>query len=171
MSFLKRLLGKEDDLAAYRPLWHQVVALARDPRWYREGGIADTVAGRFDAIVLVLGLVLLRMEKEPELIEPSARLTELFVTDMDGQLRESGVGDIVVSKHMGKLMGALGGRLEAYREALKADDNAALEAAIARNVTMNEGAEPKAAAALARGFASNLGALDGAALMAGGITL
>ena len=111
MSFLSRLLRrKDDDRAAYRPLWHRTVELARDPRWYAEGGVADTVGGRFDAITLTLCAVLLRMEREPALVEPSVRLTELFVDDMDGQLRESGVGDLVVGKHMGRLMSVLGGR-------------------------------------------------------------
>lgn len=176
MSFLKRLFGTGgDDLAPYRPLWHRVVELARDPRWYRPGpdgaGIADTVAGRFDAITLVLTLVLLRMEREAELIEPTARITELFVTDMDSQLRESGVGDVVVGKHMGKLMSALGGRIEALREALKLPDNAALAAAIARNVTFRDGEEPQVAASMARAFAGKLAAVDGEAVLAGAIAL
>jgi cytochrome b pre-mRNA-processing protein 3 len=47
-----------------------------------------------------------------------AFLTEIFVADMDGQLRELGVGDMIVGKRVGKLMGAFGGRLGAYRDAL-----------------------------------------------------
>ena len=106
MSVISRLLGnKRDDRAAARPLWHRVVEIAREKEWYSQCGVADSVAGRFDTITLILSIVLLRMEREPALIEPSVRLTELFVDDMDGQLRESGVGDVVVGKHMGKLMG------------------------------------------------------------------
>lgn len=172
MSFLKRLLKpRGDDLSAYRPLWHRVVELSRDPRWYRDGGLADTVGGRFDAITLVLSAVLLRMEGEPELVEPSVRLTELFVSDMDGQLRESGVGDVVVGKHMGKLMGALGGRLGAYREALAQQGDEALAAAIARNVALREGADAATAAAMVRRLVAALAARDGAALLAGDIAL
>lgn len=118
-----------------RPLWHAVVEIARERHWYAECGIADTVAGRFDAITLVLSLVLLHMEKEPELIEPTVRLTEIFVEDMDGQLRQSGVGDLVVGKHIGRLMAVLGGRLGAYREGL-AQGEAALAPALERNVTL-----------------------------------
>ena len=47
-----------------------------------------------------------------------AFLTEIFVDDMDAQLREIGVGDMIVGKRIGKLLGAFGGRLGAYREAL-----------------------------------------------------
>lgn len=172
MSFFSRLLRpKGDDRAPYRPLWHRTVELARDPRWYAQGGIADSVPGRFDAITLTLCAVLLRMESESDLVEPSVRLTELFVEDMDGQLRESGVGDLVVGKHMGKLMSVLGGRLGALREALAAPDDALLTEAVARNVTLAEEADPARAAALLREFASSLADTSAADVLAGRITL
>lgn len=172
MSLFKRLLRpKGDDLSAYRPLWHRVVELSRDSAWYRDAGIADTVPGRFDAITLVLCTVLLRMERDEALIEPSVRLTELFVDDMDGQLRQSGVGDMVVGKKMGKLMSALGGRLGAYRDALAAPDAAPLEEAIARNVTLNDGNDASVAAGMMRKFNEALAGKDGTALLAGDIAL
>ncbi|MCW1384043.1 hypothetical protein OLX02_14565 [Novosphingobium sp. KCTC 2891] len=156
MSLLSRLFGQtQDDRAVARPLWHKVVEIAREKEWYRDCGVADTVGGRFDAITLILSLVLLRMEREQELIEPSVRLTELFVEDMDGQLRESGVGDLMVGKHVGKLMGTLGGRLGAYREALEAGEQAMAEAA-ARNITLVEGTDPLLVARRARAFAAGL---------------
>jgi len=168
MSFLSRLLKpRGDDLAPYRPLWHRAVELARDPRWFREGGIADTVGGRFDAITLVLSAVLLRMEGEPALIAPSVRVTELFVDDMDGQLRESGVGDLVVGKHMGRLMSVLGGRLGALREALAKDDDEALIEAIGRNVSMSENGNPAAVAGLLRGFVGALARASSEDLLSG----
>ena len=136
MSFLSRLFGKrEDALAPVRPLWHRVVEIAREKAWYAEHDVADTVPGRFDAITLVLALVLLRMEQDEALMESSVRLTEIFIDDMDGQLRQSGLGDLVVGKHVGKLMGTLGGRLGALREVLSQDD-ASLAQVIARNVTL-----------------------------------
>jgi len=133
--------------------------------------VADTLVGRFDAVTLVLSAVLLRMARAEALIEPSARLTALFVSDMDGQLRESGVGDLVVGKHMGKLMGALGGRLGAYRDALAADGNAALGEAIARNVTLRDGASPEGAARLMRALTVTLAKTDSDALLAGSFAL
>jgi cytochrome b pre-mRNA-processing protein 3 len=171
LSFLTRIFGKRsDDRAHVRPLWHRVVEIARDPRWYADCGVADTVPGRFDAITLVLALVLLRMEREAALIEPSVRLTEIFVDDMDGQLRESGVGDIVVGKKIGKLMGVLGGRLGAYREALAAGERAAREAAmaqaVARNVTLVEGVEPAKVAQAALVLAEQLDALPAEDILA-----
>lgn len=170
MSILAKLFARrEDDRAVARPLWHRVVEISREPQWYARARVADTVPGRFDVITLVISLVLLRMERDPELIEPSVRLTELFVDDMDGQLRESGVGDVVVGKHVGKLMGALGGRLGTYREALAASDDAALTEAVSRNVTFIEGGEPARVAAEMRLIANTLAALPAEALLAGEI--
>jgi cytochrome b pre-mRNA-processing protein 3 len=151
-----------------RPLWNRVVAIARDPEWYAQRGLADTLPGRFDAVTLFLALVLLRMEREPELIAPSVLLTELFVEDMDGQLRQAGVGDLVVGKRIGKLMSALGGRLGALREAIPLGE-AALAAVLERNLTLNQGADAADMAGPVLAFAENLAQISAADLMAGRI--
>ena len=170
MSLLTRLLGKADPAQEQvRPLWHKVVEVAREPQWYAHGGIADTVPGRFDAITLVLALVMLRMERDPALSAPSGRLTELFVSDMDGQLRQSGIGDLSVGKQIGKLMGALGGRIEAFRAGLADSGDAAQIAAIERNLTFGESSNPAANAAEMRLLASALSELTDADLLAGKI--
>src|SRR4051812_738571 len=117
MGVWRRLFGhaERENLA---PLYQAVVAEARRTAWYREGRVPDTLDGRFDMVSAVLSLLLLRLEGEGEGARAaSAHLTELFVEDMDGQLRERGIGDIVVGKHIGRMMGALGGRLGALREA------------------------------------------------------
>ena len=55
MGLFARLFGpKEDEHAEVRTLWHAVVARARDPRWYAQLGVADSLPGRFDAITIVL---------------------------------------------------------------------------------------------------------------------
>ena len=169
MALFDRLLGRKSNESNLRPLWHRVVEVAREPQWYAQGGIADTVAGRFDAITVVLGLVLLRLERSAAVRGETARLTELFVSDMDGQLRQSGVGDAVMAKHMGKLMSALGGRIDAFRAALAEPDDAALSAAVERNITMIEGADAGAVAREMRVIAAALAQTDDAALLAGAI--
>lgn len=157
MSLLARLLKrKTDDRDVARPLWHRTVAIAREKEWYAQCGVADTVAGRFDAITLILSLVLLRMEREPDLVPASVRLTELFVADMDGQLRESGVGDVVVGKHVGKLMSVLGGRIGAYRQAMESEDDQAMAEAVSRNMNLHDGTDPLLVARRARAFAAGL---------------
>jgi cytochrome b pre-mRNA-processing protein 3 len=169
MTFLARLLRREPDPKdALRPLWRQVVALARDPTYYAHCGVADSVAGRFDMVCAVLAAVLLRMEREPALAEPSVRLTELFVEDMDGQLREFGVGDVIVGKRVGRLMSAMGGRLGAYRGGVAGDD-AALTGAVTRNVTFGEGGSPECVARRLRALVARLETTPAKALLAGEI--
>ena len=169
MALFDRLLGRKTGETELRPLWHRVVEVAREPQWYATGGIADSVPGRFDAITVVLSLVLLRMEASEAVRGETARLTELFVADMDGQLRQSGVGDVVMGKHMGRLMSALGGRIDAFRAALAQGDDAALTAAVERNVTLIEGADAAAVAREMRVLAATLAQADDAALLGGTI--
>ncbi|NJS15493.1 MAG: hypothetical protein HC788_13935 [Sphingopyxis sp.] len=112
MSLIDRLFGrKEDPRDALRPLWGAVVAHARAPHWYIAGGVPDTLDGRFDMVALILSQVLLRMEQAPDHAQDSAWLTEIFVEDMDGQMRQIGFGDMIVGKQIGQIMSALGGRL------------------------------------------------------------
>ena len=137
MSLFARLFGtRTDPRDQWRPLWHTIVEQARDPDWYRMCGVADTVEGRFDMVTLVLSLVILRMEREEDLAPHTALVTELFVEDMEGQLREAGIGDPTVGKKIGNLMSSMGGRLGSYRKALANEDRAALAEALQRNVTM-----------------------------------
>lgn len=140
MKLLNRLLRPAPASPPRLALWHAVVAEARDKRWYRDFGMADTVEGRFDMITLVLAVVLLRIEREGDGAS-SVALTELFIEDMDSQLRQSGVGDLMVGKHVGKLMATLGGRIGALREALPVGGEVLAEA-VERNATLAQGATP-----------------------------
>lgn len=119
MSFLSRLFNSNSGRDALAPLYAAVVTEARNPYWYIEGGVADTIDGRFDMVAAILSIALVRLEREGDGgAAKAALLTETFIDDMDGQLRQQGVGDVVVGKHIGKMMSALGGRLTAYREGL-----------------------------------------------------
>lgn len=146
MSFLTRIFGERKERAALDPLYRAVVAAGRDPLWYREGGVPDTVDGRFGSIASLLALVLLRMEKEEseEAKRPAVLLAELFIDDMDGTVRQMGIGDQVVGKHIGRMVGALGGRLGAYRES--EEDESAFAAAVRRNVFRGSPPSEEAAA-------------------------
>lgn len=171
MTFLSRLFAKQTDpRARLRPLWHAIVLLSREPRWYADLGVADTVPGRFDMISSLTALALLRMESEPELARDTAALTELFVDDMDGQLRESGIGDVVVGKHVGRMMSVLGGRLGAYRDGLAQAEDTALTDAVRRNVNLLEGADAAPLARALRATHERFAGLNAEALVAGDIT-
>ncbi|MFZ2997874.1 ubiquinol-cytochrome C chaperone family protein [Sphingobium sp.] len=130
-SFLQRLFGRADPRDNLRPLYAAVIAQGRQPHWYVEGAVPDTLDGRFDMIVAILAQILMRLEQQGG-AQDSVWLTELFVDDMDGQLRQEGIGDVVVGKHIGKMMSALGGRISAYRAALTGDSS--LDEALRRNL-------------------------------------
>ena len=117
MSLLSKLFGDRRDRSDLIPLYNAVVAEARLPMWYQRALVPDSMDGRFDMVALVLSLVLLRLEREGEAGKlPSVLLTEVFIDDMDGTMREVGFGDLVVGKRVGGIMGMLGGRLGAYRD-------------------------------------------------------
>lgn len=139
MSLLSTLFTRKDERAALRPLYAAAIAHARAPHWYLEGSVADTIDGRFDMIAAILSAILLRLDALDAKVE-SVKLTELFIEDMDGQIRQIGFGDVVVGKQVGRMVGALGGRLAAYRAGFAGE--APLEEALTRN--LYRGMEPVA---------------------------
>ncbi len=166
MSLLASLFSRKDKRAPLRPLYAALVGEAREPHWYLEGAVPDTLDGRFDMVAAVLSLALLRLEALG-LVPESVHLTEIFVDDMDGQVRQIGFGDIVVGKQIGRMMSALGGRLAAYRAAFAGE--APLDEAIVRNIFRGEAPDAAALAHVAQGlraFAARLDATPGDALLA-----
>ncbi|HTU13254.1 MAG TPA: ubiquinol-cytochrome C chaperone family protein [Allosphingosinicella sp.] len=158
MSLFQRIFGETKQRAPLQPLYRAVVAKGRDPAWYRDGQVPDTIDGRFDMVAAILSLVLLRLEHEGEAArDQSVLLTEIFIEDMDGTLRQIGIGDYVVGKHVGRMMSALGGRLGALREARAAG---ALDEAVTRNIFHEAPPSPEAVAFVAAGLARFADALD-----------
>ncbi|QTD57502.1 ubiquinol-cytochrome C chaperone family protein [Parasphingorhabdus cellanae] len=136
MSFLNDLLGRKNPNLVMQPLYNAVIAEGRQLDWYEQGAVPDTLDGRFDMIAAILCAVMIRLEQAEEARQEIAWLTELFVTDMEGQLRQIGIGDLIVGKRVGEMMGALGGRLGAYRNALTG--TADLAEALTRNLYRGE---------------------------------
>jgi cytochrome b pre-mRNA-processing protein 3 len=123
-SFWGRFARRSRDRERLLPLYEAVVARARDPFWYREGQVPDSVDGRFDMLAAFMALVLIRFEMEPGDAprQDMVLLTETFIADMDESLHQIGIGDYVVGKHVGRMMGALGGRLTVFRQAVRDRD-------------------------------------------------
>ena len=163
MSFLQRLFpDKARRRSLLAPLYAAIVAEGRDPFWYRAGGVPDTLDGRFDMIAAVMALVLVRLEGEGEAGQaPAVLLTETFIDDMDASLRQIGIGDYVVGKHVGRMMSALGGRLAAFRAACATGDFAP---AVARNIFHEAPPSEDALAAVTERLAALAGRLEQAGL-------
>src|SRR5215469_7862288 len=120
-------------------LYGTIVAQARAAPFYRDYAVPDTVNGRFEMVVLHVVLVLRRIGSKGEGRQLGQALFDWFCRDMDGSLREMGVGDLAVPKKMRKIGEAFYGRQAAYAAALDAMDASALAAVLERNV-FGEGA-------------------------------
>jgi cytochrome b pre-mRNA-processing protein 3 len=141
-------------------LYGAIVAQARLPRFYTDYGVADTVEGRFDLIVLHLVLLMRRVERGSAAVRGLGQgLFDAFCRDLDANLREMGVGDLAVPKRMQRFAEAFYGRQAAYRAALAAADDRDFEKALARNIFPVE--TSGAAARLARYGRETVRALDG----------
>ncbi len=137
-------------------IYGMIVAQARQPAFYANLDVPDTVNGRFDMLVLHLWPVLRRL-RAVEAADLAQELFDRFCADMDGNLREMGVGDLTVPKRMQAFGEAFYGRTAAYDAALAAGDDA-FAAAIARNVLNGE--HPGSAARIAAYVKTALAALE-----------
>ncbi|MGI9480845.1 MAG: ubiquinol-cytochrome C chaperone family protein [Hyphomicrobiales bacterium] len=119
------------------------MAQARQPAFYANAAVPDTVDGRFDMIVLHFCLLILRFNKDGS--EDAKKFgqgvfDEMFM-DMDHSLREMGVGDLSVGKKIKKMARVFYGRATAYEKAFSGEEDA--EANLAEMIRRNffDGAE------------------------------
>lgn len=128
----KPSVTKKADQAAVERLYATVTALARQPVFYTRFSVPDTTDGRYDLFCLMLSLVLFRVQQnEPETAQA---LFDWAFKDTERGLREAGVGDLGVPKHMKKMLAAFYGRAAAYYEALDQQDTASLAAVMTKNL-------------------------------------
>ena len=167
MSLFGRFRQKSERAAAER-LYTAIVLRAREPVFYERFGVADTVDGRFDMVVVHAFLALQRLKAEPEAVDLAQALFDRMFVDMDENLREMGVGDLVVGARVKKMAKAFYGRAAAYEQGLAAD-GPDLEEALHRNLYRHAEVPPHALSAMAtyiRGQAVALAALDLKTLLA-----
>ena len=115
-------------------LYAAIVAQSRQPRFYAEWGVPDTVTGRFDMISLHLALVLRRLRAEKDAKVFSQALFDLFFKDMDRSLREMGAGDLAVPKKIRRMGEIFYGLLARLDTALTDGNLADVEAVLQRNI-------------------------------------
>jgi cytochrome b pre-mRNA-processing protein 3 len=147
-------------------IYGMIVTQAREPLFYQDLCVPDTVNGRFDLVLLHLWMVLRRLRDAAEGQGLCQALFDHFCADMDANLREMGVGDLAVPKRMQAFGEAFYGRSAAYDLALT-DSAEALAQALAKNIL--EGANIDGArrlAAYAEMALAGLSGLDDRALLA-----
>ncbi len=155
-------------------LYGAAVAAARDPHHYLENGVPDTLDGRFDLVGLHAFLLIQRLKQEPEPGPVIAQAVfDAMFSDMDINLRELGVSDMSIGRRVRAMWEAFHGRAAAYATAMANNDDAALEAALARNLWRGAEPPPGAAAAFRRLIAAQTAHLSQqpmASLAAGTVT-
>lgn len=112
-------------------LYAAIVAQARQPVFYRELGVADTISGRFELVSMHMFIVLDRLSGKGGLDDEVAqKLVDVMFLDMDDVARETGIGDMGVGPRIKKLARSFRSRLEYYKEAIEGDARGTLPEAI-----------------------------------------
>ncbi len=100
-------------------LFDAITAKARVPSWYVECQVPDTIDGRFSVLATILALALVRLDQLGEDgIRFGVAVTERFVTVMESEHRELGIGDPTLGKTVRKLVAALSRRVGLWRDAV-----------------------------------------------------
>src|SRR5262245_14569110 len=104
-------------------LYGAIVAQARNPAFYAQLGVPDSLDGRFEMVVAHLALLWRRLRDiDPEAKALGQELFDLFCTEMDRSFREMGVGDLAVPKRMRRMAEAYYGSAAAYENALATEN-------------------------------------------------
>lgn len=138
-------------------LYGAIVERSRDPRFYAEGGVPDSLDGRFEMVALHGYLVLRRLRGGGPAAEAMAQaLVDTLFADMDANLREMGAGDLGVGKRVKRMATGFYGRVAAYDEGQAQGD---AREALRRNLYGTVTAAPAQLAAMARYLAAADGRL------------
>lgn len=117
-NWLKSDAQKDQDARAER-IYQVINGQAREPYFFTDLGVEDTMDGRFDLVVLHAFLFIERTKSEGAEAKAISQIVfDRMFRAFDVALRESGVGDISVGKKIKKMGQAFYGRAKAYDDAL-----------------------------------------------------
>ncbi len=129
------LFRKSSASDAVYAVYRAIVAQSRQPVFYADWGVPDTVTGRFDMISLHMSLLFRRLRDEKQAGHAfSQALFDLFFKDMDRSLREMGAGDLAVPKKVRKMTEIFYATMTGVNEAIDRDDRPGVESVLRRNV-------------------------------------
>jgi len=126
-------------------LYSLAVINTRNKNFYKQGSVPDTFDGRYDLLLIHLFIILRLLQignlspRDTQKIKQA--LFDRLFEDMEQSLREKGVGDVGISKHIKRMMLAFNGRMHAYQDAVLLNDLSeqsvdlhALESVLQRNL-------------------------------------
>ena len=173
----KRIFGRTDREQEAYAIYAALVSQARKPALYLDGGVPDTLEGRFEMLALHAFLVLRRLRKVAETEaeaskELGQKVFDILFDDMDQTLREIGISDLKVGKEIKGMASAFYGRIGAYDEGLDSPESDALQTALTRNVYAGvapDGAVLALMSAYVRRFDAALTAVSTASMLEGAL--
>jgi cytochrome b pre-mRNA-processing protein 3 len=136
-AILKFVPSLKRKSALSQALYERIREQARVPVFYERLAVPDTIDGRFELVVLHMCIIigaLKGLEGKGEKL--SQDLFDVAFKDFDHAIREMGIGDLSVARHMKRMMEGFHGRYFAYEQALghKNDRLNALSSALTKNL-------------------------------------
>ncbi|MBA2590668.1 MAG: ubiquinol-cytochrome C chaperone [Alphaproteobacteria bacterium] len=110
-----------------RRLYDELVSRSREPVFFADFGVADSIDGRFDMLVFHAWLALAELKGAPA----AQSLTDILFTGFDEAMREQGAGDMGIGHKLKAMANAFYGRIAVYDAAKNEDE---LAAALAKNL-------------------------------------
>ena len=132
--------------AAAERLLASIISRSRDPYFFEQLSVPDTLDGRFDLAALHAWIALERLGQLGRR-SMAQRLTDALFTSFDEGLRELGAGDMGMGRRMKQIANAFYGRMAAYRGAA---GGAQLAESLQRNVYRGASGRSNEASLLAR---------------------
>jgi cytochrome b pre-mRNA-processing protein 3 len=169
---LFNLFRRDPHRAEAERLYAVLAQQARQPAFFTELGVPDTVDGRFDLLSLHAGLAIDRLAREADGVALSQSLFDAMFRHLDLALREMGVQDLGVGRRIKIMAEGFHGRGLALRQALQGEP-ALLADVLRRNVFGAATPEPGSLDRLVRfvrAVAAGLAGTDRQVLLAGGIS-
>jgi cytochrome b pre-mRNA-processing protein 3 len=163
--FFRRFGKKEGFDRPARRLHAAATAQSRRPEFYQTLGAPDSVDGRFELLTLHIVLLLERLREQPAVRQ---ELFDTYVSDLDGALREMGVGDLSMGRRMKQLGQVFYGRAAAFDAAFRSlPDGNELREVIARTVFQGAGGDAAGLAKYATDCRETLAGCRTESLLAG----
>ncbi|MBX2833808.1 MAG: ubiquinol-cytochrome C chaperone family protein [Micavibrio sp.] len=128
------LKAKNPYSVSAKKVYGRLLTHIRHEEFYSKYSVPDTLDGRFDLLLLHCYAVIefmLAHDVNGRAEKFNQALFDAVFADMDQSLREIGIGDMGIPKHMRRMMKAFNGRMHAYRTA---EEGESFEGALRQNL-------------------------------------